>query len=99
MSRQLELVREERQQRLDDALVKCVEYGLEGAVAHAGGSLTGLAVKLGEGDCLLTVKAVVAGRAQISFVGSHSLAGCLLKAEREAKLDRLRWRADKYAGG
>lgn len=99
MTRQLEARREQKQERHDKAIIVAVEYGLFEAVGHAGGVLTGFAVRLGDEDCLMTLRAVVAGSAQIAFIGSDSLGNCLVKAVREAEADRLSWRADKYADG
>jgi hypothetical protein len=97
MTRQLEQAREDKQKKRDQAVLLLLEGGLEKAVEHAGGELTGFAVRLNGYDCLMTVKVVLAGKAQIAFVGAEDLTACLLKCEREAKADKLQWRADKYA--
>ena len=46
----------------------------------------------------MVVKAVLAGRAQVAFVGSDDLGGCLVKAVRLGNSDKLNWRADQYFG-
>lgn len=97
MSRQLEAKREERQSRLDRLTVAAVEFALEEAVAHSGAELQGFSVSLRGGDCLLTLRGVLAGRRQICFVGAEDFGGALRKAVREAKSDNLSWRDDKYA--
>lgn len=97
MTRQTDVVSEERTSREHLALVKAIEFDLVGAVAHSGGVLTGFSVKLGEWETLVTLRAIVAGRPQIAFVGADTLMYCILKSVREAKADKLQWRADKYS--
>lgn len=97
MSRQLELVQEERETKRRDALVKALEYELAGALETQGTTLLGFAVKYDAYECLLTLKAVAGGEKQVSFVGAGSPIDCILKAVQAAKADRLRWREDHYA--
>lgn len=96
MTRQADVVSEERTKREHLALIKAMEYDLVGSVAHSGGVLTGFSVKIGEWETLVTLRAVVAGRPQIAFVGGDSLTSTILKCVRQAKQDKLRWRADRY---
>lgn len=96
MSRQLEERRELRQQKRDRAVIKALEYELSDALGHAGADLRGFTVKLGSGDCLVVLKVVLAGKRQISFVGAETVIDAILKAVREARSDRLVFRADKY---
>jgi len=96
MDEQMTLLGEKRKLAYQVALVRALEYELEGSVAHAGAMLTGFSVKLGEGETLITLRAVLAGRNQIAFVGSGDLPSCLLKVIREAMGDKLRWKDDKY---
>ena len=96
MSRQLEQVIEERTKRRSQELVNCVEFGLEEAVHRAGGELTGLAVKFRPGECLIVVKVILAGKPQVAFVGAEDFGSALLKAVREARRDKLRWKVDQY---
>ena len=96
MDEQMTLLGEKRKLAYQVALVRALEYELEGSVAHAGALLTGFSVKLGEGETLITLRAVLAGRNQIAFVGSGDLPSCLLKVIREAMGDKLRWKDDKY---
>jgi hypothetical protein len=98
MSRQLEQVVEERTARRYKAIVAAVEYELESALSRAGAELTGLAVKLRPGECLVVVKAILAGRPQVAFVGAEDFGSCLIKAVRLARSDKLRWKADEYGG-
>ncbi|MCK5308988.1 MAG: hypothetical protein KAJ73_10275 [Zetaproteobacteria bacterium] len=98
MSRQLEQVIEERQAKRARLIVRSVEFELAEAVGRAGGELTGLAVKYAVGECLVVVKARLAGQPQVAFVGAEDFGSCLIKAVREARTDRLRWQADRYGG-
>lgn len=96
MDEQMTLLGEKRKLANQDAVYRAVDFELEGAVAHAGAVLTGFSVKLGDGEVLITLRASLAGRPQIAFVGSGDLPGCLLKVVREAMSDRLRWKDDQY---
>lgn len=98
MTRQLEQVHEERQGRRARAAVNALEYDLVGSVAHAGGELTGLSVKLSGPDCLITVKAVLPGGRMVAFVGAETFLDALVKVCRVARADKLHWRADRYVG-
>ena len=97
MTRQLDIVSEQRTAKKHDMLIRVVEFGLVGSVAHSGGVLTGFSVKIEEWECLMTIRAIKDDVPKISFVGSDSLLNCLLKAERDARNDKLVWREDKYA--
>lgn len=77
---------------------QAVEFGLVDAVERAGGDLQGFAVKYNGGDCLVVLKVILAGKKQVAFVGAEDLGSALLKAVREGKADRLRWRVDRYGG-
>jgi len=96
MSRQLELLQEERQAKRHAKLVKVLEFGLIGAFGHTGDVLTGFSVKLEEWECLMTIRAVRDGVPSVAFVASLDLVSTLLKAEREAIRGKLVWRVDKY---
>lgn len=98
MTRQLEALQEKQKQRRYDGIVLAVEVDLEQAIERSGGELTGFAVKYRGSDCLMIVKAILAGRPQVAFIGADDLGGCLLKAVREGNQDKLKWRADKYGG-
>lgn len=97
MTRQLEQEQEIQQTKRNKALVRAIEYELAGAVAHSGGDLQGFSVKLGGYETLVTLRVILAGRPQISFVGSSNLGEALLKCVRLAKSDKLNWRDDKFA--
>lgn len=96
MSRQGDVVAEGRTRKMHVAIVKALEFDLVGSVAHSGGVLTGFSVKIDEWETLVTLRAVVAGRPQIAFVGGESLAYTIVKCVREAHADRLQWREDRY---
>lgn len=98
MSRQLDKVLEERRQKRDRLIVAAIEYELSAAVSFNGAELVGLAVKFRGGDCLVVIKAVLAGRPQVAFVEAEDLGSALIKVCREGRQDRLRWREDKYGG-
>lgn len=98
MSRQLEQASEDRNHRRQQKILEAVEYGLDRAVQHSGGELTGLAIKYNGGDVLLVVKVVLAGKRQVAFVGADDLGSGLVKVVREGLADRLKWREDRYGG-
>ena len=98
MSRQLEQAIEEKSARRHLAILKAVEYDLERSVAESGGHLTGLGVKLTGGDCLITLRANLGGEAKVSFVGAGDFGDALIKAVREIRSGKLRWREDLWAG-
>lgn len=98
MSRQLEGDLEERYSRRIRAGGQALDGGLNKALEYAGAELTGLAFKLRPGECLLVIKVILAGRCQVAFVGGEDVIGCVLKAQRDAGQDKLRWRPDKYVG-
>lgn len=96
MSRQLEQVQEERETRRRNALVKALEYGLEGSLAAQGIRLRGFAVKWDAYDCLLTLKGEFDGASQVAFVGGGSVIDCILKCVTASQNHRLRWKEDVY---
>lgn len=97
MANKLEEKRQQHQEQIGREVLAAVEFELVGACAHAGAELTGLTVKFNEGDCLMVLKGILAGRPQVSFVGAPDLANCFRKAVSEAYRDNLKWREDEYA--
>jgi hypothetical protein len=93
----LDIAVEERQELKRNLLVKVLEYGLVGSLETQGIELLGFAFKYDAFNCLMTIKAVVGGVHSVCFVGSDTLINCILKSYAEARGDRLKWRADKYA--
>lgn len=96
MSRQHDQASEDRRHRLRQEAGKAADEGLQGAVERMGGDLLGLSVKWTGYDCLLTLRAEFPAGRMVCFVGSGGLAQCLVKACSEAKIDGLKWRADKF---
>ncbi len=97
---QVDTLSEKRQayaKTVDKEILAAVEFELEGAVGHAGGVLTGLSVKFGASDCLLTLRADFGAKKMVSFVGCPDLGSCLRKGVTEAYHDGLRWREDEFA--
>lgn len=99
MSRQLEKKLEDRARREKDAAVFALYGGLEAAVGRSGGTLYGFSVKLQEGDCLMTLRAMFPAGRQVAFVGARDLVALFTKATREAGSDALRWREDNFKVG
>lgn len=97
MSRQQDIIQEERETKRRNALVKALEYELPGVLETQGITLLGFAVKYDAFECLMTLKAEVGGERQVAFVGGGSIISCILKAVQAANYDRLRWKADKYS--
>ena len=97
MSRTREAEHEEKVTRREIAVGRVLMGGLQAAVLRAGGEMHGLSVKFGPYEAFMTIKAVLPAGPMIAFVGSETLDGVFLKAEREAATDRLKWQPDKYA--
>ena len=70
--------------------------GLVQAVVDEGGELTGLSALLEVDECLMTLRARFPAGYMIAFVGAADLAGCFVKAVKDARRGRLAWRLDKY---
>lgn len=96
MTRQLEVVQEERELKRQSALVRALEFELPGILEMQGITLLGFAVKWDAYDCLLTLKADFGGKRQVAFCGGSSVVDSILKAVSAAKGERLRWKVDKY---
>lgn len=79
-----------------DAALLALYGGLESGVEHAGGLLTGLAVKFNGAGCLLTLKAEFPGGMMVGFVGGDDLAHVLRKGAAAAVRDDVKWREDKW---
>lgn len=96
MSRQLELVQEERQTKRRDALVRALEYELPGVLETQGIIFYGFSMNYDAYDCLMVLKAEFDNKRQVAFVGGGSPIDCILKAVTAAQHDRLRWQIDVY---
>lgn len=97
MTRQTDVLQEERETKRRIALVKALEFELAGAVQIMGGSFRGVAIKYEEHECLLTYKSDFEGKRMVAFVGSDTMMNCIIKATNMAKNNRLRWKIDRYA--
>lgn len=98
MSRQLEQSQERKAEKRRVALENALDGGLEAAVAHAGGELSGFSVKSNYDDSLLVVRALFPAGPMVAFVGGFTASQCFIKAAREAGSDGLRWREDRFRG-
>lgn len=96
MSRQLDQIRETRETKRRDALVRALEFELPGSLENQGITLLGFALKYDAYECLMTIKADVGGVRHVAFIGAASPIDCILRAVQTAQNDRLRWREDKY---
>ncbi len=96
MTRHLDVKHEEREAARVHSLYRALEFGIVGALEGQGIELLGLALKFNAFDCLLTVKAEVAGVRSVCFIGSDSIMNCFIKLESAALRHDLKWRADKY---
>lgn len=97
MTRQFDIVQEERTKKVHLAIVKAIEYELVGSVAHQGGELTGFSVRIQEWETLITLRALQDEVPMVAFVGSETLTQALLKCVREAYQSKLNWQVDAYA--
>jgi len=89
---------EDRSNKRHAAIIRAVEFELANVLQSAGRDLTGIAVKLYPGECLLVLKAANGEGAEVCFVGAEDFGGTLIKAVRECRQDKLRWKADEYGG-
>ena len=72
--------------------------GIERMATPAAGEVVvvGLSVRL-QGDCLITLKAVIAREKRVvAFVGGATMGGALQKAEQMLKAGMVDWRPDKF---
>lgn len=83
----------------NNELLAAVNYGLEEAVSHAGGVLSGLSVKFGDVDYLMTIRATVGSKECVAFIGAPTMRDAFRKAVTLAYCDELRWKACKYRNG
>lgn len=96
MTRQLEQLKELRDTKRRDALIRALEYELPGSLEVKGITMIGFALKYDAYECLMTLKADVGGTRSVAFVGAGTPIDCILKAVQAATNDRLRWREDRY---
>jgi hypothetical protein len=96
MSRQLEQQQEERTQVRHSALIRAMEFELQGVVAAAGGHLTGFSIKIEEYSVLMTLRGVFSDTPMIAFVGADTMPTAICKSVSEVRNNQLSWRKDKY---
>lgn len=96
VSRQLEQTIEERAARERAALLRNIYGGLEAAVEHVGGELTGISVTYRGDSVLMTVRAQFPAGKRVCFVGSDDLGATFAKCGREVQSGRARWKEDKW---
>lgn len=95
MSR-LDVLMGEKMERERQAVLLAVYGGLEAGVSKAGGELLGISVKLGQFECLLTLRAEFPAGPVVGFITGDGLAEVLKKAASAAARDGVKWRADKW---
>lgn len=96
MSRQLDQKKEIYETARRDALVKALEYSLVGSLETQGIELQGIAIRYDPFNVLMTIKADIAGKRMVSFVGSDTLMNVFLKADSMSRSTVLKWKADQY---
>lgn len=96
MTRQADLVQEDRTVRRNQAVIRALEFELVGSLEACGCTLLGFSVKIEDWECLITLRAVVGEERMVAFVGSDSLSNCLVKCVMSAQRDKLVWKEDKY---
>lgn len=96
MTRQFDVQQEVRETKRRDQLVKVLDFGLAGSLESQGIHLLGLSLKYDAFNCLLTIRAEIAGVRSVSFVGSDSISNCFLKAQSDASRGALKWKEDCY---
>ncbi len=97
MTNKVDQARLLHQDNVSREVLAAVEFELVGSIAHAGGELTGISVKFGDSECLMTLRVILAGKPQVSFVGAPDLSSCFRKAVVDAYHDALKWRDDEFA--
>lgn len=96
MTRHLDADHEERQSKRRDACVNALEYELPIALRLQDIEFYGFSVKYDDYECLMTLKADVHGVRSVAFVASDGPVGCVIKATKMARAQRLRWKEDAY---
>lgn len=82
--------------RQAEAVLLSIYGGLENAVEHSGGILTGINIKFSGFEGLMTLKAEFPGGNMVSFCGASDLPGLFVKATTQAGSDGLKWREDEF---
>lgn len=77
-------------------VIKALDSMLFDELEFDGITLQGFAMKFDAYQCLMTLKAIKNGNAEVAFVGSDTASNCILKALSMASDRRLRWREDRW---
>jgi len=96
MSRQLDVIAEERETKRRDQLIKAIDYSLAGALEFHGMELLGFAMKYDEYQCTLTLKVIRKRHWCVAFITSDTMMNCILAADAAARRGSLSWDIDKY---
>lgn len=97
MTNKLDVKREVARNQVEREILAALEFELVGSIAHAGGVLTGFSMKVGDSDCLMTLRAEYGHKRMVAFVGCPDMSSCLRKAVTAAYSDGLKWREDAFA--
>jgi len=82
--------------RRAQATEECLDYALAGAVAYAGGVLTGFSLRVDNVGFLLTLRALFPAGHRVAHIGGMTITEAFLKAVREANADNLHWKVDIF---
>jgi hypothetical protein len=96
MSRQLDVVAEERVIKRNEQLIRAVEFELSGVIEVQGMSLLGFSIKIEPWECLMTLRVLREDNHLVGFVGSDTVANCIVKSVAMVRRDKVVWREDKY---
>lgn len=92
----MEAALEVRQEKEKRHLLIAIYGGLVESIEYQGGRLERISIRMTEMDVLMTLVAQFPGAYMVCHVGSGDLAGCFVRAAREAQRGSLSWKADKY---
>lgn len=97
MSRQLDVLAEERETKRRLAVIKALAFDLQGVVEFQGGQMVGFAINYNEYGCSMVWKAEFEGKRHVCFITTSSAMDCILTAVSLGKQNKLKWGIDKYA--
>lgn len=96
MSKQKEIIRRKKTDARAHALVSALDTQLSEVLELYGVTLLGIALRFGQWESLITLKADIGGVRSVAFTGSDTPSRAILKALSMAQNDSLRWREDRY---
>lgn len=91
-----EINRAKREDARAHALVSALDLELSEVLDIYGVTLLGIALRFGQWESLITLKADIGGVRSVAFTGSDTPSRAILKALSMAQNDSLRWREDRY---